>query len=436
MFSLRKSMVTSAVRYGRWRSFLTDAYRCEDVWQQRLSCPLLKKVDHETMYSKLSNLFDNHAKQISAVDLDVFANSLTDATYLDELDDLTHKFRLSSQAMTLLPSTHHAVVRIFLETNKVEDLMRILKDRLNYGIFPDYYLNNLLMDKFLKENNFRDAAKIAANQMLQEEFDNEITKSLALYSCVKYITNPTDWGEVDDVVTEDQKESDDEEEDTRVRVGFLRNPYFDGHFDLKEADQLIGKTLVALSKNSNVTIGNSIKVIGLAYYNQWDKLIDFLITLDSAVFPETVQLGLATVDKYKPGNAEHLTTAFNKLKLDTSSLVLEAENAVKESVDANEEKEIQLQQKIYKDWETFRPEELNRHLDRQNKMKRLQKIQQIKQDLQEKEQVLFFFDEESKYDLIKEEKMKRMKKKVERKNPKEDITYIPPEIRQPGFKRE
>lgn len=72
-----------------------------------------------------------------------------------------------------------------------------------------------------------------------------------------------------------------------------------------------------------------------------------------------------------------------------------------------------------------------------NKMKRLQKVKQVKQELKEKEQLLFFFDNEHKHDLVNEEKLKRTKKKVAVvKSPKEDLAYIPPEIRKPGFKRD
>lgn len=72
-----------------------------------------------------------------------------------------------------------------------------------------------------------------------------------------------------------------------------------------------------------------------------------------------------------------------------------------------------------------------------NKKKRIQKVQQVKQELKEKEQLLFFFDDEHKHDLVNEEKLKRMKKKVAKtKSPKEDLAYIPPEIRKPGFRRE
>lgn len=80
---------------------------------------------------------------------------------------------------------------------------------------------------------------------------------------------------------------------------------------------------------------------------------------------------------------------------------------------------------------------MNRYMEHLNKIKRLQKVEQVKQELKEKEQLLFFFDDEYKHDLVNEEKLKRMKKKVAKaKSPKEDLAYIPPEIRKPGFKRE
>jgi hypothetical protein len=36
------------------------------------------------------------------------------------------------------------------------------------------------MDKFIKENNFRSAAVIASNQMLQEELDNDVVSRLVM----------------------------------------------------------------------------------------------------------------------------------------------------------------------------------------------------------------------------------------------------------------
>jgi hypothetical protein len=54
----------------------------------------------------------------------------------------------------MLPSTSHAVIRYFVTLKKYDELLRILNDRLNYGIFPDDYCCGLLMDTFIKENNY------------------------------------------------------------------------------------------------------------------------------------------------------------------------------------------------------------------------------------------------------------------------------------------
>ena len=74
---------------------------------------------------------------------------------LHALEDITNKFRRCPNTLHSLPSTPHAVIRAFLKFNNTETLMRMLDDRLSYGLFPDYYLSNLLMDTFLKKENYR-----------------------------------------------------------------------------------------------------------------------------------------------------------------------------------------------------------------------------------------------------------------------------------------
>lgn len=347
MFTLKKSLLTLAGRRSRrTRTFLTDAYRCDEVWQERLGCPVLKKVEPELLYHKLSTMLDGGNKQISAVDLDIYANALTDKLYLEELEDLTHRFRLSAQAGTLLPSTHHAVVRLFLESEDVTNLVRILRDRLNYGIFPDHYLSNLLMDGFLKANDFRNAAVIASNQMLQEDVDNDIGRAMGLYSCLKYVQNPTPWEDVDEEVSEKAQE-DEEEEDARVRVDFIRNPYFDDHFDLTDGDHLVGKTMLAIGRKTDDTaLSNSFRALGLAYYNRWNELDSYVKNLEGSVCSETAELAVAAIDKRAPENAEKLKDALSKLKTENISLTEKTKNALIDTVDKNEEKEIQLQKSV------------------------------------------------------------------------------------------
>lgn len=353
MFALKRAQLLAAVA-GRWsrgaRSFLSDAYGCDETWRERLDCALLKRVKHDELYHKLSAMLDGDRKQVHAVDLDVFANSLTDATYLDELEHLVHKFRLSAQSGTLLPSTHHAVIRFYLASGNRDDLMRILKDRLNYGIFPDYYLCNLLMDAFVKENNYRDAAVIASNQMLQEELDNDITRAMGLYVCLRYVSDPVEWEKTEESAEEkrDGKDDDDDDEERRVRVDFLRNPYFDDHFDITDGEHLVGKTMIAISKTDGSVMSNSVKAVGLAYYNRWDELCGYLDKLDGPVLAETVDLAVAAIDKRAPEKGEKLKDMLAKLTVENKSLTEQSKNAVNEAVNKNEEKEIQFQKKVRK----------------------------------------------------------------------------------------
>jgi len=204
------------------------------------------------------------------------------------------------------------------------------------------------MDRFIKDNDFRNAAIIASNQMLQEELDNDITKAMGLYSCLKYITNPIEWEEAQNATEETNNDEDDEEE-RRVRVDFLRNPYFDDHFDLRDGDHLVGKTMLAISsKIDNAIMGNSFKILGLAYYNRWNDLSDHLEKLDSSVYLGTVELAVTVIDKQAPENAEKLKDALAKLQVKNKSLIEETEHFVNEAVTKNEEKEIQNQKTVCK----------------------------------------------------------------------------------------
>lgn len=83
-----------------------------------------------------------------------FANAVRDESYTNELEELLHKLRLSPNATDILPSTSHAVIRYFFSLGKYDQLLHILNDRLNFGIFPDDYCCGLLMDTLIKENNY------------------------------------------------------------------------------------------------------------------------------------------------------------------------------------------------------------------------------------------------------------------------------------------
>lgn len=250
------------------RSFLSEAYSCKEAWRERLKCPLLNKIKPENLFLDLEHKQSISGK-VSAIDIDIFANTVVEKFQIDELLTLVYNLRLSAETSNTLESTHHAIVRYLLDHDCTEEIMNVLHDRLNYGIFPDYVCYNILMDTYIKKKDYASAAKIAVLPMLQEDSGNPITNSLSVYSCHKYLENPNDW-------TQPPPLEDDTKEEIKVRVSYLRNPYFDDHFDLTDPRDLVGKTLAFYGKIMNNTLGRTCQLRGLILYKKYKDVLKLI----------------------------------------------------------------------------------------------------------------------------------------------------------------
>lgn len=275
------------------RTFLSDAYKCTEAWQARLNAAVLKQVNTTSFYHDLDRKFNQHG-QVCAVDIDIFANKLNDNTYLEELADIVHKLRLTAETTNVLDSTSHAVIRHHLDfgNDNITNLINILDDRLSYGIFLDSYTTNLLLDRLLKLKNYRLAAKVASLLMLQEDFENDISRTLSLYACYKYLEHPEPFEEVvkpDADITEKQetkpmdakamRKARKKPEEIKIRVKFIRNEYFDDHFDLRNSHHLVGKTFLVLSRYIDGMLGNTLKLLGYCYYEKYEDGCKFIESL-------------------------------------------------------------------------------------------------------------------------------------------------------------
>lgn len=58
----------------------------------------------------------------------------------------------------------------------------------------------------------------------------------------------------------------------KIRIPYLRNPYFDDHFDLKDPNHIVGKTLAWVSPLISGVVGISCQILGWALYNKWAEL--------------------------------------------------------------------------------------------------------------------------------------------------------------------
>lgn len=342
------------------RTFLSDSFRLQSVWDNRLSSPILKKINVNDMFYELDNQFQRCANA-SALDIDLFVNAVDNDSTFDEVDDVVHKLRLSPEAVNILPSTHHALIRLYLKCNKTKDLIRILDDRLNYGIFPDDYCTLLLMDTFIKEGNFNHAAKVSTLSMLQEEVPSPLIKYMSLYSCHKYLENPVPWTETESELPEEE----DDGEEIKVRVKYIRNHYFDDHFDLVDPKMLIGKTLNFIGSTIDNQIGRTYKLIGLILHDKFDEASEYLLEITSRQTNKilvkdglTLALNILNDKSYDESKSKSLENQIKNLKSSLETLISQSqlvtdksllnlvEQELKELVQTNETLEINKQLEV------------------------------------------------------------------------------------------
>lgn len=332
-----------------------------------------------------------------------------------------------------------------MQHDYIQELLEVLNDRLNYGIFPDYFDYNVLMDHFIKRKDFASAARIATLVMLQEDADHPITNTLCIYACHKYLENPDDWKKPE-VPAEDTST-----EEVKIRVRYLRNPFFDDHFDLTDPRDLVGKTLNFKGKHRADVIGRTCQLRGLILYKKYDDVLNliqkWLETIqDKIVYEEVFELisrdnnGLQDQDAEKFKLVEVQLSILKEKQNLKESFIEAVENLVKAAVNEQAEKDMSKQCQAYIDWERERTSVLEAQMKAIERENRIKNIEKIKQDLKEREQLLTFFDKEEEIELKIEGIQEKQRKEDERihamyrsaKKLRKLVTtesYIPPDVK-------
>lgn len=399
------------------RNFLSQAYYCNEVWENRLNNRLLKPINPNELYFDIEQRY-NKTKTVSAIDVDVFANTVRGDAFVDELLDVMHKLRLGGDSINTLNSTSHAVVRYLVDNGRKEELLQVLDDRLNYGLFLDNYTANLLLDKFWKEKDYASGARIAIQIMLQEEFGHPLTTSLSLVHCYNFLLKPKSW------VAEETKE-ETEEEEVKVRVKYLKNPYFDDHFDLRDPLQLVGKTLVAISKHLDKELADSFFIVGSALHGKTDVALNAVKKLkdkNALIYQDVLNL-------LPEENEVRKASGSLETKPENMGALLEEE--VKKAERKIGERDIVEQCETFSKWEIERERAVEEQKNRILREERLANVEEKQKELKDREQKLWFFENEEKFELDIEAKKIYYRKKWfgKRKKPRKvDQDYIPPEI--------
>ncbi|XP_076370412.1 uncharacterized protein LOC143256706 isoform X2 [Tachypleus tridentatus] len=384
-------------------------------------------------------------RKVSAVDIDLFTNNVQEEDQLEDLESVLHRFRRTPNTLYMLDSTPCAVIRAFLQFSHYDSLLKILNDRINYGIFPDYYCYNILMDSFLKKQNYRDATKIASLMMLQEDFNHPISCMLALYSCHMYLRDPQPepW---DSELGKKKETKEEEEEEVFTRVPYIRNPFYDDHFDIKDPKHLVGKTLYLVGKEHNNVLGRTYQLVGLGMYEKWEKaekLLSKFLNLSESQ-PVLLQEGVskfrellqAILDDENNGGRQFKSSIESKLQtLESKGCVSNEDshklmNQMVEDVTKYEDDDIQRQKMLFKEWDKQREVFLTQQIEEYLQEKRAKAIEEKMKELSEKEELLFFFENWDKHEmeLAEVEKLEKEKKGL-----KVEEEYVPPEIPRPKY---
>lgn len=336
------------------RSLVSQAFHCQEEWSARLASPIFQKIKLGEFFVELDKKF-SHEYRGSAVDVDIFAQAASSPADCEQLEELLYKLRRTPHTIFSPPSTNHAAIRALLKAEEhpeggeqVHHIVKMLDDRMNYGLFMDDYTTILLLDYMLENKRLLEGARIASHLMFQEESREGPGAAMANLASWRYCKQARDmpWFFETEIPVDENPD-----EVIRVRVkGMVPNNYNDEHFDLRNGNIILGKTLVYLN-NGDDNLSRSLRCLGYVLGNKIDN---------------AKSLGPFTISEEVLEIAQEVAQS-NDIKEYLSSLSTETNNVndallkiCQESLSASEASIIENQRKMYKEWSTNRDQMLGK----------------------------------------------------------------------------
>ncbi|KAF7490195.1 28S ribosomal protein S27 [Sarcoptes scabiei] len=444
--NLERKFVTKTLRLMRIssRTLLSPNYYCNEQWKNRIEQDeTLRQISTERYFFELNQKFAQK-KSVSAVDVDLFINSLELPESQDELEHILKKFRKTSRTTDTLESTHHAVCRFYLSHSKISDLLNILNNRIEYGIFPDLYTYNMLLNECILQEKFDQALDVVKLMMLQEDGGNEITKTLAMFVMTKFLNEIIDGkrNSIDPIQAEKKDENVEEDEEIEyIRVPYLTNSYFDDHFDLTDRNHIFGKSLhyfgeellKTSTNDSDKLLARTSMIIGLIFFEKWDRansLLQSFSETNASVSKDLIlilkQLSHSIESEVIRKELDNILDRFSKFDkiLDEKSIDELLSNRVR-LLSEQEPEDIMQMGSLMENFKKIRIETLNDQMEQLIQRQRKLEIENQFADLERKKKLYYFFENFPKHEIDFARAEKRIKEIRSKTIVEEE--YVPPE---------